>query len=111
MSDDIFDEPELENDLTPSELDQEPETVGETSDEQKLDASDADRSEDHDEESTEKKKFEFSVYDTLLLVSLICVTLATLLLVLELRRIDSSFPFSFPWRTSEVLNVLVPWSF
>jgi hypothetical protein len=110
MSDDIFDEPELENDLPQSDLDREPETVGQTSDEREADEADSQSADDQDQ-SSEKKSFEFSVYDSLLLVSLICVTLATLLLVLELRRIDSSFPFSFPWRTSEVLNVILPWSF
>lgn len=42
-----------------------------------------------------------SVYDTLLLVSLICVGLATLILLFELRTFGD-FPLSFPWRTNEL---------
>lgn len=87
MSDPILDDAELENDVMEPESDE----IGQTSEEAS--------------ESGEDKKREFSVYDAMLLVSLICVSLATLLLVLELRRFGN-FPFSFPWRTTEVLNVL-----
>lgn len=87
MSDPILDDAELENDLMEPESD----SIGQTSEETSEDGED--------------KKREFSVYDAMLLVSLICVTLATLLLVFELRRFGN-FPFSFPWRTTEVLNVL-----
>lgn len=88
MSDPFLDDPELENDL----LEPDSDAVGQTSDET------SDTGED-------KKKREFSVYDAMLLVSLICVALATLLLLLELRSFGN-FPFSFPWRTTEVLNLL-----
>jgi hypothetical protein len=86
-SDPILDDAELENDLMEPESD----SIGQTSEEAS--------------ENGEDKKREFSVYDAMLLVSLICVALATLLLVLELRRFGN-FPFSFPWRTTEVLNLL-----
>jgi hypothetical protein len=36
----------------------------------------------------------------MLLVALLCATLATLLLFFELRDFGN-FPFSFPWRTNE----------
>lgn len=87
MSDPILDDAELENDLMEPESD----SIGQTSEESS--------------ENGEDTKRQFSVYDAMLLVSLICVSLATLLLVLELRRFGN-FPFSFPWRTTEVLNVL-----
>ena len=87
MSDPILEDAELENDVMEPESD----SVGQTSEE----ASD---------ESTDKKR-EFSIYDAMLLVSLICIGMATLLLIFELRRFGN-FPFSFPWRTDEVLNML-----
>lgn len=40
-----------------------------------------------------------TIYDAMLLVSLICVALATLLLLVELRTFGD-FPFGFPWRTN-----------
>ena len=43
---------------------------------------------------------EMTVYDSMLLVALLCATLATFLLFFELREFGN-FPFSFPWRTSE----------
>ena len=43
---------------------------------------------------------EMTVYDSMLLVALLCATLATLLLFFELREFGK-FPFSFPWRTNE----------
>ncbi len=107
MSDAIFDDPEFENDLPQSESELEPETVGQTSDEQPDEADPTNQSATETEVESSKKKFELSLFDAMLLISLLCVTVATLLLVLELRRIDSSFPLSFPWRTSEVLNVLI----
>ena len=39
-----------------------------------------------------------TIYDGMLLVALLCATLATLFLFLELREFGN-FPFSFPWRT------------
>jgi len=39
-----------------------------------------------------------NVYDVMLLVSLICVAVATLLLFFELRTFGD-FPGGFPWRT------------
>ena len=55
--------------------------------------------------SGEKKSFlkSFTVFDGLLLISLICVSLATLFLFLELNKFGS-FPGGFPWRTTEFLN-------
>lgn len=48
------------------------------------------------------KKSKFNVWDTMLLVSLVCVAVACMLLVFELRNF-SNFPFSFPWNTSEAI--------
>ena len=87
MSDPILDDAALENDVIESDSD----LVGQTSEEAS--------------ENGEDKKREFSIYDAMLLVALICIALATLLLILELRRFGN-FPFSFPWRTTEVLNML-----
>ena len=84
MSDPILEDAELENDVMEPESD----LVGQTSEE----ASD---------ESSDNKR-DFSIYDAMLLVALICIGMATLLLIFELRRFGN-FPFSFPWRTDEVL--------
>ncbi len=88
MSDPILDDSEQDGDF----LEPESDLVGQTS-------------EEASQSSDDKKKREFSIYDAMLLISLICVALATLLLVIELRRFGN-FPFSFPWRTTEVLNLL-----
>ena len=87
MSDPILDAAELENDAIEPESD----SIGQTSEEAS--------------ENGEDKEREFSIYDAMLLVSLICVALATLFLIFELRQFGN-FPFSFPWRTTEVLNLL-----
>lgn len=55
------------------------------------------------EEANDEKKSllqNLTVYDAMLMVSLVCIGLATLLLFLELRNFGD-FPFSFPWRTNE----------
>lgn len=59
-----------------------------------------------DEAAAEEKKSwlsQFSIYDAMLLLALIFVTLATLRLFFELRTFGN-FPFSFPWRTGEFLK-------
>ena len=63
--------------------------VGQTSEEQPVD---------------EKKsgRFKMNIYDAMMLVSLICVTVASLLLLFELRNFGD-FPGGFPWRTEEFL--------
>ena len=61
------------------------------------------------EDSSDKKKrslFDMSVFDAMLLLSLVFITLATLILFLELNTFGK-FPGSFPWRTSEYLNLLM----
>jgi hypothetical protein len=54
-------------------------------------------------ESGEKKSLlsSMTIYDAMLLVALVCVTLATLNLFFELR-LFGDFPGEFPWRTEEV---------
>jgi hypothetical protein len=44
-----------------------------------------------------------TIFDAMLIVSLICICLATLILFFELRDFGT-FPGGFPWRTGEVLN-------
>lgn len=44
------------------------------------------------------KKNSFNVWNAMLLIATICILVACLLLVLELRQF-SNFPFSFPWNT------------
>ena len=85
---DILDDAELENDdlIVPESDD-----VGMTSDESPVDSSDSD----------EKKKPAFTVFDAMLLISLVCITLATLMLVFEINKFGP-FPGSFPWRIDEV---------
>ena len=96
MSDSIFDD-ELENEGLEPESDE----LGMTSDESPTDeAEGAGAGAESADQSEQESKFKFSVFDAMLLVSLICITLATILLVFELRTFGD-FPFSFPWRTSE----------
>ena len=55
------------------------------------------------DESSESKKSilaDLTIFDAMLLISLVCATLATLILFFELRDFGN-FPFSFPWRTTE----------
>lgn len=47
-------------------------------------------------EDSGSKKRSLNVWDAMLLVSLLCICLACILLVLELRTF-SDFPSSFPW--------------
>ncbi|MFK7767675.1 MAG: hypothetical protein AB8B55_10680 [Mariniblastus sp.] len=56
-------------------------------------------------ESNEKKSLleSFTVFDAMLLMALLFVTLATLFLFFELRTFGN-FPFEFPWRTDEYLS-------
>ena len=66
------------------------EAVGSTSDE-------AGRTSDENGEEKESLLQTMTIYDAMLLVSLICVALATLLLFFELRTFGD-FPGGFPWR-------------
>lgn len=50
----------------------------------------------------EKKKQAFNVWDAMLLISLVCVVVACLFLVFELRSF-SNFPFSYPWNVSDAI--------
>lgn len=51
--------------------------------------------------TVKKKKPKFTVFDAMLLASLLCVTLATLVLFLELNKFGSILDGDFPWRVSE----------
>lgn len=44
-----------------------------------------------------------TIFDAMLVVSLICIAMATLILFFELRDFGT-FPGGFPWRTSEILQ-------
>ena len=58
------------------------------------------------DEAAEQKKSLFSsltVFDLMLFLALVFVTLATLRLFFELRTFGD-FPASFPWRTNEFLS-------
>lgn len=57
---------------------------------------------DHVEE-TSKRKFSISIFDAILGVSLICIALAIVLLIFELRTF-APWPAANPWNTSEILN-------
>jgi hypothetical protein len=59
-----------------------------------------------EETGEEKKKSllaSMTIFDAMLIVSLICIGLATILLFFELREFGA-FPGGFPWRTTEILN-------
>ena len=49
----------------------------------------------------EEKSGSFNVWDVMMLISLICVIAACFLLIMELRSF-SNFPFSYPWKTTDV---------
>lgn len=92
--------------------------IGKTSDESPIesdaaDAADAelegddssepdDATEDSEDEPVKKSRFKMSVYETMLLLSLIFVTVATVLLVLELKQDFGGYPWEYPWRTTDV---------
>ncbi len=60
-------------------------------------------SEESTSDDKKKKGFGFTIFDAMLLVSLICVSVATAIMFFELRTFGN-FPSTFPWRTSEVLE-------
>ena len=93
-ADDMFDE---SADVAES-VGQEADQVGKTSGE-------SDPGSSADDSSEEKKSLisSFTLFDSMLLVGLICVSLATLFLFLELNEFGK-FPGSFPWRTNEFLK-------
>ncbi len=97
-ADDLFDQAEM---LEPVE------EVAEVVSDEAVVASHEAPSEPVDTDSSSKKKGSilksFSVFDGLLLLSLICICLATLLLFLNLSKFGS-LADGFPWRTSEFLN-------
>ena len=68
--------------------------VGSTSDE-------VGQTSDENNEEKESLLQTMTIYDAMLLVSLICVAVATLLLLFELRTFGD-FPGGFPWRTNEL---------
>lgn len=59
-------------------------------------------SDEHFSEADDKS-ISFSIFDAMLGISLICVALAIILLVIQLREFGN-FPFVFPWKTSDVLE-------
>lgn len=54
-----------------------------------------------DKQNGQEKSGLLNVWDVMMFISLICVIVACLLLVLELRSF-SDFPFSYPWKTTDV---------
>ena len=97
-ADDLFDQADM---LEPVE--EVTEAVEAASDE--VDATAHDEPVETDSSSEGKKSLlkSFSVFDGLLLISLICIFLATLILFLDLSKFGS-LADGFPWRTSEFLN-------
>lgn len=59
--------------------------------------------EDSDENEKKSLLASMTIYDAMLIVSLVCIALATIILFFELRNFGT-FPGGFPWRTSEVLQ-------
>ena len=54
-------------------------------------------------EDDAKSSVSFSIYDGMLAISLVCIAIAIMLLIMELRTFGN-FPFVFPWNTAEVLE-------
>lgn len=57
-------------------------------------------SEETDQDGEEKKSIlsKLTVFDAMLLIALLCVSAATVLMIMELRTFGD-FPREFPWRT------------
>ena len=56
------------------------------------------------EESTQETKSllaSFNIYNGMMLVSMICITLAIVLMFVELNQFGNIFSGEFPWRTSD----------
>lgn len=70
------------------------------SDEPQTGSVSADSSSSNEDSTENNKKFAFSVWDAMLLISMLCVITACILLVFELRNF-SNFPFSYPWNVSD----------
>ncbi|MDG1873351.1 MAG: hypothetical protein P8J27_05545 [Mariniblastus sp.] len=105
MSDNILDASDMFDDsadLAGSVGEEVVEEIGQTSEESLVNPDDSGSA---DDSSKEKKSLlsGFSLFDSMLLTALICISLATLFLFLELNEFGK-FPGSFPWRTTEFLK-------
>ena len=81
----------------------EDESIGMTSDETEAASTELESDEgDPSDKSKTALIREMTIYDSMLLVSFICVTLATVLMFFSLAQYGS-ITSGFPWRTSEVL--------
>ena len=89
-ADDMFDESaDVANEVVEDVDDQ----VGMTSEESEL---------DDDAQVSKKSKLKgFTIYDSMLLVSLLCITLATLVMFFELSSFGNILRGEFPWRVSD----------
>ena len=67
--------------------------IGKTSDEANQDGDSTRR------DQAKKALQKFNIYNAMLLISLVCITIAIYLMYVEL----TSFPGAYPWRTDEVL--------
>jgi len=92
MSDNILDADELLDDAAEEVADE----IGMTSEEAAADDVAA-------VETPKKRKAKFSVFDAMLLLSLVFISLATLFMFWELRDFGD-FPSEFPWRVSEFMS-------
>ena len=92
IDDGLIDDGLIEGDASAPESDE----LGKTSDENPLDSATA-----ADVDPAEDPKRQFSVFDAMLLISLVCISLATVLLLFALRNYGD-FPFAFPWNVSDI---------
>ena len=49
----------------------------------------------------QREKGSINLWDVMMIISLICIVVACILLFMELRSF-SNFPFSYPWKTTDV---------
>ena len=49
----------------------------------------------------QREKEDINLWDVMMIISLICIVVACILLFMELRSF-SDFPFSYPWKTTDV---------
>ena len=49
----------------------------------------------------QREKGSINLWDVMMIISLICIVVACILLFMELRSF-SDFPFSYPWKTTDV---------
>ena len=59
------------------------------------------KSKQKEADHAQREKGNINLWDVMMIISLICIVVACILLFMELRSF-SDFPFSYPWKTTDV---------